>query len=285
MFIEPRSRPTVEQLIQGIAVVSGNDASVAMAEYIAGTESAFTDLMNQVAAQLGMTESHFTDSTGLPDSNHYSTAHDLAILARALRTNFPEHYHYFKEKSFTYNDINQSNRNNLLWRNDQVDGLKTGHTNAAGFCLASSASYGHINLIAIVLGSKDPQSRNAASQSLLSWGSRFFETLKLYEPHQAAITPRVWNGKNKTVGLGVTKPTYITIPKGQANNIKVSIKQNDENLFAPIHRNQVYAEAIVTMDNKTIARVPLVSLQDDQEGGLWTRFKDAIAHKIHQWLS
>ena len=285
MFIEPKSQPTVEQLLNGIAVVSGNDASVAMAEDVAGTEPAFTDLMNQTAARLGMTHSHFTDSTGLPHDDHYSTPRDLAILAHALRRNFPEYYHYFKKKTFTYNNIKQPNRNGLLWRNDKVDGLKTGHTNAAGYCLTSSASYGHINLIAVVMGSKSEKSRTAASQSLLTWGARFFETITVYEQNQAPFEARVWNGKQKTVPLGVTQTTYVTIPKGYSKDIKISIKPQQEDLFAPITQNQTYAQAIVSLDQKTIATIPLVALKDDPKGGLWTRCRDAISYKIHQWLS
>jgi serine-type D-Ala-D-Ala carboxypeptidase (penicillin-binding protein 5/6) len=284
MFIEPKSRPTVDQVLDGITVVSGNDASVAMAEYVAGTEPAFTDLMNQSAARLGMTHSHFTDSTGLPHDDHYSTPHDLAILARALRQNFPEYYHYFKKKTFTYNNIKQPNRNELLSRNDKVDGLKTGHTNAAGYCLTSSASYGHINLIAVVMGSKSEKSRTAASQSLLTWGARFFETITIYKPGQALLTPRVWHGKQKTVPLGVTKTVYVTIPKGYAKDIKVSIKQQAA-LFAPVTQNQTYAQAVVSLDQTTMATIPLVALKDDPKGGLWTRCMDAIIYKVHQWLS
>jgi len=224
MFIKEGQQVTVQDLLKGIIVDSGNDACVAMAEHLGGTENAFTDIMNQQAQNLGMSNSHFTDSTGLPDSSLYTTAKDLAILGRALINDFPQYYDWYKQKWFTYNGIRQPNRNRLLWRDNQVDGLKTGHTVDAGFCLVSSAKRDTMRLLAVVLGEPSDSSRADDSEKLLNYGFRFFETHQLYKNGQSITQLPLYKGTVDKVTVGLTDDQYITIPAGQYQRLYISTK-------------------------------------------------------------
>ncbi|MBN2690058.1 MAG: D-alanyl-D-alanine carboxypeptidase [Gammaproteobacteria bacterium] len=276
MFVKVGTKVPVKLLIQGIIVASGNDATYAMAEYIGGTEQAFVDLMNQTAKALGMTNTHFSDCNGLPKPDHYSTPMDLAKLTRAIIQNYPEYYHWFSQKWINYNNIKQPNRNRLLWRDPSVDGLKTGHTEEAGYCLISSAMRNGMRLISVVMGTPTDSARANESEALLTYGFRFFETHKLYDPNTAVMTPRVWFGQHKKVGLGLINGLYVTIPIGQYKNINVNTTL-DGKLTAPITKGQQYGTVTVTLNGKPINTQPLVALSDDQKGGIVSRLIDHIA--------
>lgn len=275
MFVKEGSSVPVKLLIQGIIVASGNDACVAMAQYIAGSESSFAALMNQTAKRLGMTNTHFVDSTGLPKPAHYATPHDLAILARALIQNFPQYYSWYKQKWIKYNGIRQPNRNRLLWRDPSVDGLKTGHTQAAGYCLISSGVRNSMRLISVVMGTPSDADRSNDSQALLNWGFRFYRSHKIFSANTAIAKPRVWFAKHKYASLGVTKDLYVTTPVGQFKNIKASM-QLPSKLHAPIIKGQAYGKIQITLKDKPVATTDLVALDDDPKAGLWSRAIDHI---------
>ncbi len=270
MFLKLGSQVTVQQLMEGVIVASGNDACTALAEYVAGNEDSFAQLMNQTAARLGMSNSHFIDSTGLPSPDHYSTPHDLAILTQHIVNDFPEYYPMFKEKWIAFNGIRQPNRNRLLWRDPSVDGLKTGHTEAAGFCLVSSAVQGGMRLISIVMGTPSDSARADDSQALLNWGFRFYKTYKLYSANQSITTPHVYLGTETQVALGPQADVYITIPNGEYNLLKASMEVAPK-LKAPILKGETYGVIKITLADQTVAAIPLVALQDDNVGGFWTR--------------
>ncbi len=266
-FIEVGKRIPVETLLKGMIIQSGNDATVALAEYVAGSEETFANLMNQTAAALGMDASHFINSTGLPHADHYTNARDMATLARALIRDFPEHYAWYSIKEFTYNGIKQYNRNKLLWQDDKVDGIKTGHTDAAGYCLVSSAKQDEMRLISVVLGAKSENSRARESQKLLSYGFRFFETHKLYAPDEALTEVRVWKGGSENVSLGLNKEMYITIPRGQYDNLNANMKVTPK-ILAPVNKGKQYGMVEVMLNGEAVATQPLVALQDVAEAGL-----------------
>ena len=269
MFVNEGSNVTVHDLIKGIIVASGNDACVALAEYIGGSESSFAELMNQFAARLGMKNSHYVDSTGLPKAKHYSTAHDIATLAQALINDFPEDYAWYKDKWINYNNIKQPNRNRLLWRDPSVDGLKTGHTQSAGYCLVSSAKRNGMRLISVVMGAPSDSSRTEDSQALLNWGFRFYETHQLYSKNSAIQTPRTWLGENKTTPIGVAKDFYITVPKNTYSKLKSTLKIAPQ-LTAPIAQNQNIGTLEITLNDKEIATSPVIALQDNPTGSWWS---------------
>ena len=275
MFLKVGSKVSVNDLIQGIAVVSGNDATTAIAEYIGGSESVFVQMMNQEAKSLGMKDTHFTDATGLPHPEHYSSAYDLALLTRALIRNFPQYYHYFKEKWFTWNDIKQPNRNRLLWRNLGVDGLKTGHTKEAGYCLIASAQEDHMRLISVVMKTDSDNARTNDSQTLLRYGFRFFSSEKIADANQKLDELRVWGGENKTIPVGLNKDVYVTIPRSNNKAIKTQLELN-KSIKAPIQKGQVVGKLIATAHDKTLIEENVVALEDDPKGGLWRRFSDWI---------
>ena len=284
MFIREGTLVPVKLLIQGIIVASGNDATYAIAEYIGGNEQSFVSLMNQTASTLGMTNTHYKDSNGLPAKEHYSTPLDIAKLARAWIVNFPEYYPWFKQKWITYKGIKQPNRNRLLWRDPTVDGLKTGHTDAAGFCLVASAERDGMRLVSVVMGTPTDSARASDSEALLNYGFRFYETHKLYAADTALITPRIWYAKNKTMALGLAEDLYITIPKGQYKNIKAVILINNS-LKAPISKGQNYGTVKILLNNKKITEQPLIALQDDPKGGVFSRAIDHICYLFHGWFS
>lgn len=280
MFVRVGTHVPVQKLIQGIIVASGNDAVVALAQYIGGTVPSFVAMMNQTAQALGMTNTHYMDPTGLPNKEHYSTPYDIALIANALIHNFPEYYHFFDEKWITFSGIKQPNRNRLLWRDSWVDGLKTGHTKEAGYCLVTSGVQHGMRLISVVMGTPTDRARTDDSQALLNWGFRFYNTHELYQAGETVSQPRVWLGKEKTVPMGLSEPLYITIPNGQYKNVQVTLKMNGK-LKAPIKTGNQYGEVVVSLNGKTIKTMPVVALADDPIGGFWTRLHDHIALFFH----
>lgn len=284
MFVKAGDEVPVRDLVQGIIVDSGNDATVAMAEYVAGSEEAFVALMNQQAEQLGMKSSHFMDSTGLPNPDHYSTAHDLAILTRAYIKNFPEDYSFYSEKWFTYNNIRQSNRNRLLWRYQYADGLKTGHTNEAGYCLVASAKKDGMRLVSIVLGEPTDQARTEDSIRLLTYGFRFFETHKLYSASAPVVKARVWQGQQSETPLGVTDDFYVTVPTGQFKKVQAAVQLTTP-LKAPLVKGQPYGSININLNNQVIASQPLIALNNNPKGGMFRRATDSVSYIIHKYFS
>jgi len=273
MFVEVGKQVSVEDLLQGMIIQSGNDATVALAEYIAGSEETFADLLNQHAEEIGLTGSHFMNSSGLPDAEHYMSARDIALLAGRLIREFPEYYKWYSQKEFTYNDITQYNRNKLLWRDESVDGVKTGHTDSAGYCLVTSAKQEDMRLISVVLGTDSENARAEASQALLNYGFRFFETHKLYDGGNQLATSRVWKGETESVSLGIDRPLYATIPRGQYKLLDASMTI-DNRITAPVAQGKPLGMVHVTLGETVIAEQELVALQAVNEGSFWQRIID-----------
>ncbi|MCD6040208.1 MAG: dacC [Gammaproteobacteria bacterium] len=284
MFIKAGDEVPVQDLMQGIIVASGNDATVAMAEYVAGTEEAFTSIMNAQAKNLGMNDSHFLDSTGLPNPNHYSTARDLATLARSLTQTYPEDYKLFSEKSFTYNHIHQSNRNRLLWHYPYADGLKTGHTEDAGYCLVASAIKDGMRLISVIMGAPSDQVRTEDSIRLLTYGYRFFETHKLYNASTELMRTRVWKAVNKETALGLNRDFYITLPSGQFKNIQTNIKLNQP-IKAPIIKGQTYGTLNILLNGEVLSSQPLIALDNNAKGSMLRGVTDALSYSYTRLFS
>ncbi len=260
----------------GMAVQSGNDAAIALAEHVAGSEEAFASLMNSYAAKIGMKNSHFVNAHGLSAPEHYSTAHDLALLGRAFVHDYPETYAYNKIREFKVGAMNpQPNRNLLLWRDGSVDGIKTGHHSGAGYCLMSSAQRGDQRLIAVVMGSTSEKQRADDSLALLNWGFRFYETHRLYGPEKAVATHRVWKGTSKQVQLGVAEPMLVSVPRGRYDQLKPSMDVPKQ-LVAPIAKGQKIGMVKVTLDGKVVAQAPLVAQNAVEEGGFFRRLWDAF---------
>lgn len=275
MFVEVGKKVKVDDLLKGIIVQSGNDATVAMAEHIAGTETAFADYMNQHARALGMMDTNFVNSTGWPHKDHVTTAADLAKLARALISEFPVQYQRYSEKEYTYNGIKQYNRNKLLWRDKDVDGLKTGHTEAAGYCLVASATRDDMRLISVVLGTSSEKAREAASQSLLSYGFRFYESNKLYSAGESLNNVRIWKGEISELNLGLENDLYVTIPRGQYKNLD-AVMDVSSNIEAPVQKGQQMGNVVVTFEGKELVSKPLIALQSVAKGSFFQRSKDQI---------
>jgi len=275
MFVEVNTHVSVEKLLKGLIIQSGNDATVALAEHIASNEASFVELMNQHAERLNMNSTHFNNSTGWPDDNHFTTARDLANLSRAIINDFPKHYSAYKIKEYTYNNIRQYNRNRLLWLDDRVDGLKTGHTEAAGYCLIASAKQNKMRLISIVTGTSKDDARIAASRKLLNYGFRFFETNLIHSANTEITNMRVWKGEEKQLSLGVTKNLYITTPKGLLKKLKNNIKV-EAMIEAPVAQGQSYGQLNIMLGNKKLATRDLVALSTIKEGGLWRKLTDNI---------
>ena len=283
MFVKEGQSVSIEDLLKGIIVDSGNDACVAMAEHLGGSEAGFTDIMNQQAKNLGMNQSHFTDSTGLPNPELHTTAKDLAILGRALIKDFPEYYHWYQQKWFTYNSIRQPNRNRLLWRDAHVDGIKTGHTNEAGFCLVSSAERDHMRLIAVVLGSPTETVRADDSERLLNYGFRFFETHKLYKSGVPITELPLYKGTTNIIPIGLIHDEFVTIPAGQYQRLSINTKI-PKYVQAPIKKNDTIGELLIRFDQQIIATEPLYALQDVPKGGIFSRAKDSVKLMFRQWF-
>ncbi len=275
MFVEVDTFVSVEDLIRGIIIQSGNDATVAMAEYVAGSEDAFVSLMNGYARELGMTGTHFVNATGLPHKDHYTTARDLAILSRALIREFPEMYRLYAEKEFTYNGIRQYNRNKLLWQDKYVDGIKTGHTESAGYCLAASAKRDGMRLIAIVLGTKSENARASEAQKLLTYGFRFFETHKLYRAGETLTQARVWKGERESVPLGLAEDLFITIPRGSYDKLKATMRVAKK-IIAPVQAGQRFGSVDIALTGENVAQRDLVALDSVGEGGFFGSLVDEV---------
>lgn len=283
MFVKEGQQVSIEDLLKGIIVDSGNDACVAVAEYIGGSEAGFADIMNQQANKLGMKGSHFTDSTGLPNKKLYSTATDLAILGRALIQTYPQYYHWYKQKWFTFNGIRQPNRNRLLWRDSHVDGMKTGHTNEAGYCLVSSAKKEKMRLLAVVLGSPSEAARADDSERLLNYGFRFYSTHQIFKANENVTALPVYKGQLNQVNVGLRDNQYITIPTGSYDKLKVSTNMPDT-LIAPIKKGQKIGELNIELDGKSILTKPLYALHDVSKGGIFVRAKDSVRLTWQHWF-
>lgn len=275
MFIEVGKTVTVSDLIKGMIIQSGNDATVALAEHVAGSEKAFVDLMNEQAKLLGMSNSHFINSTGLPDPEHYTTARDILTLVYALLKDYPKHYALYSEKTFTFNDISQSNRNRLLWMDKRVDGIKTGHTESAGYCLVSSAKQNDTRFIAIVLGTKTDNDRIRQSKALLDYGFRFYETRQLYSAGEKLLSTKIWKGTTDSVGLGIQDPLFVTYPKGQYDTLDARL-DHPKTLEAPLARGDAVGSVTITLGDKVLDKRPLVALDTVEKGGLISQLFDRL---------
>ena len=279
MFIEPDTAVRVTDLLHGLIVQSGNDAAVTLAEAVAGDQAAFTVLMNRQAAQMGLKNTRFANPHGLPDPNNYSTARDLSVLAWRLITDFPEFYKIYSVKSFTYNKISQSNRNRLLWLDETVDGMKTGHTQAAGYCLIASAvrpnDGGQRRLISVVLGAESDNMRAQESQKLLNWGFMNFQSFKIYSKDQAVLTPVVWKGSRDAIRLGFNRDVYVSLPRGLTAHLK-SVVQRTDPLIAPIAQYRQVGTLKVLADGKVISELPLQALDQVNEATIFGRTLDSL---------
>ncbi len=282
MFIEVNKQVTVEDLLKGVIIQSGNDASIALAEHIAGDESAFAELMNHHAKVLGMDNTHYVNSTGLPEDNHYTTARDLSRLTRALIAEFPEYYGWFSFKEFTYNGIKQKNRNLLLWRDPTVDGVKTGHTDEAGYCLVASAKRDEMRLISVVMRTASENDRASASQALLNYGFRFFTTQKVHDSSEPLTNVRVYKGEKETVPLGVADPIYVTLPKDQVKALVTDLEVEPWPT-APVEKGQSLGKVILKVKDKVIFQQPLIALDDVKQGGLIRQWMDEAWLLVKQW--
>lgn len=275
MFVEQGSRVSVGDLLQGMIVQSGNDASVALAEYVAGSEGVFAELMNVYAKELGMLSSNFQNATGLPGDQHYSTARDMATLARAIIVEFPDYYAWYKQKQFTWNDITQDNRNKLLWQDASVDGMKTGYTQAAGYCLVSSAVRKDMRLISAVMGTPSAKARIDSSQALLNYGFRFYETRQMFAAGDTVAQTRVWKGVDEQAVLGVRQTLHITVPRGGWDSLSTQVNV-PKTLYAPLAQNDDVGIVRVVFEGEELARAPLAVLTPVERGGLWKRMKDEV---------
>ena len=275
MFIEPRRAVSVDELMRGMIVQSGNDASIALAELVAGSEEAFVARMNAEAARLGMTDTHFTNVTGLSNPQHYSTAADLAKVAAALIRDYPEYYPLYSQKEFRYNNITQPNRNRLLWSDPYVDGMKTGHTDAAGWCLVATALRGDRRVLAVVLGATSDAARASEAQKLLNWGFQAFDTVQLYQSGKQVTTLRVWKGAVPEVPAGFLADRYLTLPKGKADKLVVTM-QAQEPLVAPISRAQRVGIVKVALEGKPVAEFPMIALEEVEPASFFGRTWDTV---------
>jgi D-alanyl-D-alanine carboxypeptidase (penicillin-binding protein 5/6) len=276
-FVQVGSTVPAEILIKGMIVQSGNDATIALAEKIGGTESAFAQLMNEYAKRIGMKATHFVNADGLPDPNHYTTARDMAILANALITEFPDYYQWYSIREFTWNNITQHNRNGLLLRDPTVDGMKTGHTDSAGFCLVTSAKRDGMRLVSVVMGSPSVKAREDASATLLNYGYTFYETAKVKSAGEILLKPRVYKSAVEYVTLAVPRDIVLTVGRGQAASLKSTAHLFKEPLVAPLAANQAIGELTISdPEGKVVAHVPLMPGKAVPEAGLWTRATDSV---------
>ena len=275
MFIEPRKAVSVDELIRGMIVQSGNDASVALAELVAGSEEVFVEKMNRESTRLGLAATHFVNATGISDPQHYSTAADMAQLAAALIRDYPEYYPIYSQKEFRYNNITQPNRNRLLWTDPYVDGVKTGHTEAAGWCLIASAKRGDRRLLAVVLGANSDPARAAEAQKLLNWGFQTFDTVQLYQSGKPVSTLRVWKGAQAEIKAGFLADRYLTLPKGKAGNLALTLEAQ-EPLVAPVARAQRVGVVKVALEGRPMAEFPLIALEDVAPANFFGRAWDTV---------
>lgn len=273
MFIEPRKPVTVDELLQGIVVQSGNDASVAMAELLAGTESAFAQQMTEKARELGMTDTTFKNSNGLPDPEHTTTVRDLALLAQRMIADHPQRYAVYSQREFTYNKIKQANRNRLLWADPSVDGMKTGHTDAAGYCLIATAKRGDRRIISVLVGADSEATRAEESLKLLNWAFQNFDTVKLLDAGQPAVQARVWEGTTEVANLGSVDPIWLTVPRGQTGEVKL-VAQRPDPLFAPLSAGQRVGSVTLMLEDKPLRVLPLDVLSAVERAGFFGRALD-----------
>lgn len=275
MWIEPGKDVSVEDLERGIVISSGNDATVAVAEHVAGSEAVFAEMMNAQAQALGMKDSYFVNSHGLPDPDHVVTARDLATLAGAIIADFPEHYAIYREPDFTYNNIKQYNRNSLLGEDPSVDGLKTGHTKEAGYCLVASAERRGMRLISVVMGTRSTKARKNETRSLLNYGFRFFETVEVFEAMHELEQPRVWKGQQDTVAVGLLDETVLTLPRGKARQLVTTVELNPQ-LVAPLAQGDPVGRVTLSIEGQTVFEAPVVALAPVEPGGFFSRLWDSI---------
>ncbi|ODS24745.1 serine-type D-Ala-D-Ala carboxypeptidase [Candidatus Endobugula sertula] len=275
MFVREGTRVSVEDLLRGVIIQSGNDASIALAEHLAGSEEAFADVMNQQATLLGMKNTNFKNATGWPDDEHVTTARDLAVLGRALIQDFPEHYKLYSEKYFSYNGINQANRNQLLFTDKTVDGIKTGHTEAAGYGLVASSKKQDMRLVSVVIGARSESTRASESQKLLSYGFRYYYTHKLYSANDVVNTAVVWKGKSDMVDLGLLKDIYLTIPRGSEGDLVATVHV-DQTIEAPITQGQELGNVVVALKDEELLNIPVVALQGVEPAGIFSRMVDSV---------
>ncbi|UBX47863.1 D-alanyl-D-alanine carboxypeptidase DacA [Providencia alcalifaciens] len=285
MFLKPGDRVSVSQLTRGINLQSGNDACVAMADYVAGDQANFVNLMNTYVNKLGLQNTHFQTVHGLDAAGQYSSARDMALIGQALIRDVPEEYEIYKEKEFTFNNIRQTNRNGLLWdKSLAVDGIKTGHTDAAGYNLVASAKDGDMRLISVVMGGKSSKGRDAESKKLLTYGFRFYETVKPLQAGVEFATAPVWFGDDSEIKLGVVEDLYLTIPRGRLKDLKASYELITTEIEAPLKKGQQVGTISFQLDGKTIEQRPLAVLKDVEEGGFFSRLIDYIKLLFHRWF-
>lgn len=274
-FIEVNTKVTVEALFRGMIVQSGNDAAVALAEHVAGSEEVFAQMMNQYAQKLGMYNTNYENATGLPSPDHYTTAHDIAILSAAMIRDFPEHYKWYSEKEYTYNGITQHNRNKLLWRDNSVDGLKTGHTEEAGYCLSASAKRDGMRLMAVVLGTASENARAQEIQKMFNFGFRFFETHQLYAADEPITQTKVWKGQTDQLDLGLAQPLSITVARGSYKDLQASTSIQQP-VVAPVAKGTELGEVEIRLGDEVVATQKLVAVNDIEQGSWWRRILDSL---------
>lgn len=275
MFVEVGERVTIESLLKGVIIQSGNDASVALAEHVAGSEEVFAGMMNEAAGRLGMSDTHYVNATGLPHPEQYTSARDVATLAAALIERFPEFYSWYSEREYTYNGIRQHNRNRLLWRDPSVDGLKTGHTESAGYCLVTSALRDGMRLISVVMGTDSEDARASASQALLNYGFRFFETYQLYAAGDELSAERIWKGRADEVSLGVDRDLFVTIPRGRYDALEATLEVAGT-LTAPLAQGERVGRLVIGLDDERVAQRRLVALESVDRAGFFGRSIDGL---------
>lgn len=275
MYVKEGTKVSLEDLLRGIIIQSGNDASVALAEHIAGSEGAFADMMNQQAIIVGMKDTEFVNATGWPDENHYTNAVDMALLTVALIKDHPDHYRMYAEKYFSYNNIRQPNRNSLLWRDKSIDGVKTGHTDAAGYCLVTSATRQGMRLISVLMGAKNEEARAAETQKLLSYGFRFFETHKLYDAAATLSKNRIWGGVDESIDLGLQKEVVITIPRGMKKELTAKM-EIDSVIEAPFEAGTQFGKLTISIRDEVIYEAPLRALKSIEESGFFSSAWDDV---------
>lgn len=283
MFLKPNTKVAINQIIHGVATASGNDASVALAEHIAGSEEAFASMMNQAAKKIGMKQSHFIDATGLPADKHRTTAYDLALLSQSFVQRFPDFYQaWFHDKHFEYNKIKQTNRNRLLWRHDYIDGIKTGHTKEAGHCLISSGNINNTRLISVVMGTRNSNIRDKASDTLLTYGFRFFETLTFHQANTPFTELTVWGGSASSVGGMSPQSVVATVPKNATSHVHFNMNKKS-NLVAPIQKGDTIGEAAIELNGQTLFKTPIVAAKNVGNAPWYTRYISLIKMRINQW--
>lgn len=283
-FVNVGAQLPIDTLIRGMIIQSGNDSSVALAEKVSGSVEVFAQLMNDHAQKLGMTGTHFVNPTGLPDPAHYTTANDMVKVASAVIRNYPEYYKIYSQKEFVWNNIKQSNRNRLLWQDESVDGMKTGHTESAGYCLVASAKRGDMRLITVILGTDSEKARAQETQKLLNYGFRFYETHKLYQANQELQKIHVWQGEKDNLAIGTSDATYLTIPRSQYDNLKPVIEFQSE-VIAPVSKGQTIGTLKVALNDKELAKIPLIALEDIPQGGFFKRVIDQAKLAIERMNS